>query len=57
MKKKKRPYFGVSINGTMLPNRHNLGETSKHYPLVRDKKGEIIIAGTRYTSKRQHYPV
>lgn len=57
MKKKKRPYFGVSVFGTILPNRHDLGETKKHYPLVRDDKGKIIIAGTRYSSKRQHYPV
>lgn len=42
---------------SMLPNRYNLGETSKHYPLVRDEKGKIVIAGTRYSSRRQHYPV
>lgn len=26
------------------------------FPLVKDDQGEIVIAGTRYSRKRQHYP-
>lgn len=29
----------------------------KTKPLVKDDKGKIIIAGTRYSRKRQHYPI
>lgn len=56
MKKKKRPYFGVSVLGTMLPNRYNLG-VGVAFPLVKDVNGDEEIAGTRYSRKRQHYPV
>lgn len=42
---------------SMLPNRYDLGETHTHYPYVKDDNGPIVIAGTRYSSKRQHYPV
>lgn len=26
------------------------------FPLVKDDQGTIVIAGTRYSRKRQHYP-
>lgn len=53
---KAKPRKRFPETGTMLPNRYNLG-VGVAFPLVKDVNGDEEIAGTRYSRKRQHYPV
>ena len=52
-----KPMIDTSMVG-QYPQRDNgkIKIIEKIYPLVRDLDGDILIAGTTYSRKRQHFP-